>query len=186
MTLAASMLLRQLSRRSIRAGSALLRPASSNVSIRSMSSAAPSAGTALSVLASQNPHVDVIRYEHKNLKWTLKNVDKNSDALAIGLLDQGFTKGDVVLSWLPDHFAEQVSFYHNVLSQNACKITFPSLSWFVLKMPSNNVEIHSNFCDFFTFLYFSTSFNLHVPKLDLSSTHLTQMLQKKHLLKLLK
>ncbi len=111
MTLAASMLLRQLSRRSLRATSSLVRSttASNNETARAMSSAAPSAGTALSVLASQNPHVDVIRYEHKNVKWTLKNVDRNSDALAIGLLDQGFVKGDVVLSWLPDHFAEQVS-----------------------------------------------------------------------------
>lgn len=184
MTLAASVLLKQLSRRSIRAGPAFLRSATSNVSIRSMSSAAPSAGTALSVLASQNPHVDVIRYEHKNLKWTLKNVDRNSDALAIGLLDQGFTKGDVVLSWLPDHFAEQVSFYDNIHSQNVCKITRPLLLWFVIEMPSN-VETYSTFI-FFHFLNFSTSFNLHVPKLDLSSIHLTQMLQRKHLLKLLK
>lgn len=72
-----------------------------------MATAAPSAGTALSALASQSPHVDVVRYEHKNVKWTMKNVDVNSDALAIGLLDQGFTKGDVVLSWLPENFAEQ-------------------------------------------------------------------------------
>ncbi len=71
--------------------------------------AAPSAGTALSLIATQAPHTDVIRYEHKNVKWTLKHVNLNSDALAIGLLDQGFMKGDVVLSWLPEHFAEQVS-----------------------------------------------------------------------------
>jgi len=74
-----------------------------------MATASPSAGAALSVLASAAPHVDVVRYEHKNVKWTLKNIDVNSDALAIGFLDQGFQKGDVVLSWLPEHFAEQVS-----------------------------------------------------------------------------
>jgi len=72
-----------------------------------MASAAPSAGEALSALASVAPHTDVIRYEHKNVKWTLKHVDVNSESLAIGLLEQGFTKGDVVLSWLPEHFAEQ-------------------------------------------------------------------------------
>lgn len=106
----ASNLLRQLSRRSLRASPALFRSSTRNaIAARCMSVAAPSAGEALTVLASQNPFVDVIRYEHKNVKWTLKNVDRNSDALAIGLLDQGFTKGDVVLSWLPDHFAEQVS-----------------------------------------------------------------------------
>lgn len=74
-----------------------------------MASVAPSAGEALSALASVAPHTDVIRYEHKNVKWTLKHVDVNSESLAIGLLEQGFTKGDVVLSWLPEHFAEQVS-----------------------------------------------------------------------------
>jgi hypothetical protein len=107
MTLSASILLRQLSRQSTRATSKLFRSAGHNTSIRSLATAAPGAGTALSVLASQAPHTDVIRYEHKNVKWTLKHVDVNSDALAIGLLDQGFEKGDVVLSWLPEHFSEQ-------------------------------------------------------------------------------
>jgi acyl-CoA synthetase (AMP-forming)/AMP-acid ligase II len=91
----------------MRATPALFRSTVCNASKRSMATAGPSAGTALSLLASQAPHTDVIRYEHKNLKWTLKHVDVNSDALAIGLLDQGFVKGDVVLSWLPESFAEQ-------------------------------------------------------------------------------
>lgn len=103
MTPTASILLRQLSRHSTRALPALSRSFFSN----GMKKASPSAGSALSVLASEAPYVDVVRYEHKNVKWTLKNIDTNSEALAIGLLDQGFTKGDVVLSWLPEHFAEQ-------------------------------------------------------------------------------
>ena len=112
----ASFLLKQLCRQSIRTAPNLLRSSVKHASARLMSTAAPSAGTALSVLASQAPHVDVIRYEHKNVKWTLKHVDTNSDALAIGLLDQGFRKGDVVLSWLPEHFAEQVSFIFEINS----------------------------------------------------------------------
>ena len=110
MTQLASTVLRQLSRYSSRrVASSIVRPSVCNVAKRSMATAAPSVGTALSVLAAAAPHVDVIRYEHKNVKWTLKHVDVNSDSLAIGLLDQGLQKGDVVLSWLPEHFAEQVS-----------------------------------------------------------------------------
>eukprot|EP00567_Pseudictyota_dubia_P005841 CAMPEP_0197449642 /NCGR_PEP_ID=MMETSP1175-20131217/22348_1 /TAXON_ID=1003142 /ORGANISM="Triceratium dubium, Strain CCMP147" /LENGTH=303 /DNA_ID=CAMNT_0042981837 /DNA_START=39 /DNA_END=950 /DNA_ORIENTATION=- len=66
-----------------------------------------SGGDALAKLASDSPHMDVIRYHHKNVKWTLRNVNYYSDALAIGFLDQGLQPGDVVLSWLPLHFSEQ-------------------------------------------------------------------------------
>ena len=68
-----------------------------------------SAGDALARLASNHPHQEIIRYEHKNVKWTLKHVNYYSDALACGLLDAGLKSGDVMLSWLPLHVAEQVS-----------------------------------------------------------------------------
>lgn len=68
-----------------------------------------SAGDALARLATDHPHQEIIRYEHKNVKWTLKHVNYYSDALACGLVDAGLQPGDVVLSWLPMHFAEQVS-----------------------------------------------------------------------------
>lgn len=67
-----------------------------------------SAGASLAALASESPHVEVVRYEHKNLKMTLKGVDHNASALAAGLIDCGLVPGDVVLSWLPSHFAGQV------------------------------------------------------------------------------
>lgn len=66
-----------------------------------------SAGDALARLASDHPHQEIIRYEHKNVKWTLQHVNYYSDALACGLVDAGLQPGDVVLSWLPMHFAEQ-------------------------------------------------------------------------------
>ncbi|KAL7482168.1 hypothetical protein ACHAW6_007862 [Cyclotella cf. meneghiniana] len=66
-----------------------------------------SAGDALARLATDHPHMEIIRYEHKNVKWTLKHVNYYSDALACGFLDAGLQPGDVVLSWLPEHFAEQ-------------------------------------------------------------------------------
>jgi len=73
-----------------------------------------SAGQTLTRLAKENPHVDVVRYEHKNIKWTLRHVDFFSNALAYGLLENGLEKGDAMLSWLPLHFAE-----HHIL-QFAC------------------------------------------------------------------
>jgi hypothetical protein len=66
-----------------------------------------SAGEALTRLATDHPHMEIVRYEHKNVKWTLKHVNYYSDALACGFLDAGLQPGDVVLSWLPAHFAEQ-------------------------------------------------------------------------------
>jgi len=66
------------------------------------------AGEALARLASDHPHQEIIRYEHKNVKWTLKHVDYYADALATGLVDAGLKPGDKVLSWLPLHIAEQV------------------------------------------------------------------------------
>ncbi len=74
-----------------------------------------SAGDALARLASDHPHQEIIRYEHKNVKWTLKHVNYYSDALACGLVDAGLQPGDVVLSWLPLHFAEQVSIYSLIM-----------------------------------------------------------------------
>lgn len=66
-----------------------------------------SAGDALARLASEHPHQEIVRYEHKNVKWTLNHVNYYSDALACGFVDAGLKPGDVVLSWLPTHFAEQ-------------------------------------------------------------------------------
>lgn len=68
-----------------------------------------SAGEALTRLASDHPHMEIVRYEHKNVKWTLKHVDYYSDALACGFLGTGLKPGDVVLSWLPLNVAEHVS-----------------------------------------------------------------------------
>ena len=70
--------------------------------------ATTSAGAALASLAAANPHVDVVRYEHKNVKWTLGHVDRSSEALAVGFIENGLRPGDVVLSWLPQHFGEEV------------------------------------------------------------------------------
>jgi len=67
-----------------------------------------SAGSLLTKLAKDNPYKDVVRYEHKNRKWNLQHVDYYSEALAIGLLENGLKPGDVVLSWLSPHFSESM------------------------------------------------------------------------------
>jgi non-ribosomal peptide synthetase component E (peptide arylation enzyme) len=66
-------------------------------------------GQKLASMTAENPHVDVVKYTHKNRTWTLNHVDYFSKALAIGLTENGLQSGDVVLSWLPEHFSEQAS-----------------------------------------------------------------------------
>jgi hypothetical protein len=86
----------------------LVRHLSTKPSKSSKMTATPG-GQTLANMTAENPHVDVVKYEHKNRTWTLNHVDYFSKALAIGLTEQGLQPGDVVLSWLPDHFSEQAS-----------------------------------------------------------------------------
>ena len=67
-------------------------------------------GKLIAELKESNPYVDVVQYEHKNRTWTTHHVDYYSEALAIGIVEQGLISGDVVLSWLPAHFQESVGF----------------------------------------------------------------------------
>jgi non-ribosomal peptide synthetase component E (peptide arylation enzyme) len=85
--------------------SVLRRSALRCLATRSFSAAA---GQQLAQMTSQLPHLDVVRYEHKNRTWSLQHTDYYSDALATGLLEFGLQKGDVVLSFLPEHLSEQV------------------------------------------------------------------------------
>jgi len=75
------------------------------MAIRAM---ATTGGATLAELRASSPHVDVVRYEHKNRTWSLNHVDYYATAMAIGFIDAGLRPSDVVLSWLPDHFSEQV------------------------------------------------------------------------------
>jgi hypothetical protein len=90
-----------------------LRPALASTTTRSTIAAArtfsANAGSVLRLLTKENPHVDVVRYEHKNRKWSLSHVDYYSEALAIGFIENGLQPGDVLLSYLPLHFSESVS-----------------------------------------------------------------------------
>jgi acyl-CoA synthetase (AMP-forming)/AMP-acid ligase II len=99
----------------MRAASALVRtlnrPAVRGVLANSISRsmASLSGGQAVAQLAKELPHKDAVRYEHKNQKFAFKDVDFHAESLACGFVEQGFRPGDIVLSWLPDHFSEQVS-----------------------------------------------------------------------------
>mmetsp|Transcript_23490 Transcript_23490/g.32943 ORF Transcript_23490/g.32943 Transcript_23490/m.32943 type:complete len:290 (+) Transcript_23490:29-898(+) len=103
-TRAASVIARRLGRTALSSRSTVCRSNATLKSVRGMASV--SAGNALSALAQENPHKDILRYQHKNMKWSFSHVDKHSDDLAVGFLEQGLQPGDVVLSWLPAHFAE--------------------------------------------------------------------------------
>jgi non-ribosomal peptide synthetase component E (peptide arylation enzyme) len=65
-------------------------------------------GQKVEELAKQLPFKNAIRYEHKNQKYSFKDINQHSEDLACGFLEQGFQPGDIVLSWLPEHFSEQV------------------------------------------------------------------------------
>jgi non-ribosomal peptide synthetase component E (peptide arylation enzyme) len=80
-----------------------------NAKKSSMTPTSSAGGQKLASMTAENPHVDVVKYEHKNRTWTLNHVDYFSKALAIGLTENGLQPGDVVLSWLPNHFSEQAS-----------------------------------------------------------------------------
>jgi len=72
-------------------------------------------GKLVAALKEDNPYVDVVQYEHKNRTWSTHHVDYYSEALAIGIAENGLIPGDVVLSWLPAHFQESVRFLLNCL-----------------------------------------------------------------------
>ena len=105
------------------AAAAVQRP----VAVRSLATG----GAALADLKAASPHMDVVRYEHKNRTWSLNHVDYYATAMAIGLIDAGLQPQDVVLSWLPAHFSEQVRIYfiiyfaclqHKIVVHDACKL----------------------------------------------------------------
>jgi len=62
----------------------------------------------ITALTEENPHVNAVRYTHKNRLWTMKHVEYYAEAHAIGFLETGLQAGDVVLSWLPAHFQESM------------------------------------------------------------------------------
>jgi len=66
-----------------------------------------SGGQAVAKIADEFPHMDAVRFLHKNQKFAFKDVDTNAEEIACGFCEQGFQPGDIVLSWIPNHFSEQ-------------------------------------------------------------------------------
>lgn len=65
-------------------------------------------GSFLKALVAENPYTDVVQYHHQNRTFTIQDVERNAEALAIGIAENGLIAGDVLLSYLPEHFNEQV------------------------------------------------------------------------------
>lgn len=60
-------------------------------------------GTVLADAAADIPAKDILRDLSQGYKWTLGDFDRHATALASGLLELGFAKGDVVAAWLPNN-----------------------------------------------------------------------------------
>ena len=125
---AGSLVSRRLTRTVVPSVSRLGESFRPNEATRGLASMA--AGNALSVLAEEHPTMDAIRYDWKNVKWTFEHVDYFSDALATGIIETGIAPGDVVLSWLPQHFCEQVSFRNENLTMPKDKLYTKFLTFF--------------------------------------------------------
>lgn len=112
--------LTRVGRRAVQRWTAAAATVQRPVAVRSLATG----GAALADLKAASPHMDVVRYEHKNRTWSLNHVDYYATAMAIGLIDAGLQPQDVVLSWLPAHFSEQVRihfiFYLFVCNTNCC------------------------------------------------------------------
>lgn len=65
-------------------------------------------GDYVRLLAKDNPYVDVVQYTHKNVIYSVTHIDYHSEALAIGITENGLVPGDVVLTFLPPHLCETV------------------------------------------------------------------------------
>jgi hypothetical protein len=80
----------------------------SSAAAKSASMEQAAGGHYLKTLVADNPYTDVVQYEHQNRTFTVNDIEKNAEALAIGIAENGLQTGDVVLSYLPERFNEQV------------------------------------------------------------------------------
>ena len=50
----------------------------------------------------------MVQYTHKNVIYNTSHIDYHSEAIAIGITENGLIPGDVVLTFLPPHLCETV------------------------------------------------------------------------------
>ena len=65
-------------------------------------------GDYVRLLVKDNPYVDVVQYTHKNVIYNVSHINYHSEAVAIGMTENGLIPGDVVLTFLPPHLCETV------------------------------------------------------------------------------
>ena len=86
-------------------------------------------GDYVRLLVKDNPYVDVVQYTHKNVIYNVNHVSYYSEALAIGITENGLIPGDVVLTFLPPHLCETVrSIAINWIFASCCRNYFILLS----------------------------------------------------------
>jgi hypothetical protein len=78
-----------------------------NLSLDQLSSSI-AGGDYVSLLVKDNPYLDVVQYTHKNVIYNVSHINYHSEALAIGITENGLIPGDVVLTFLPPHLCETV------------------------------------------------------------------------------
>jgi hypothetical protein len=66
-------------------------------------------GDYIKLLVADNPYLDVVQYTHRNRFFSVRTIDYNAEALAIGIVENGFIPGDIILSYLPEHLNETVN-----------------------------------------------------------------------------
>merc|ERR1711968_311347 len=64
--------------------------------------------TQLAGLVAEVPKLEVAAFDAKEMKWSLEDVKKHSDALAGGLLETSFGPGDALAVWLPKDSPEML------------------------------------------------------------------------------
>lgn len=65
-------------------------------------------GDYIRLLKKDNEYLDVVQYTHKNVIYNTSHIDYHSEAIAIGITENGLIPGDVVLTFLPPHLCETV------------------------------------------------------------------------------
>lgn len=64
------------------------------------SQSSPTICDLLDARVDETPHREILRVNHDDSRWSFAQLKRHSDALAFGLSDIGFRKGDVLATWM--------------------------------------------------------------------------------------
>lgn len=66
-------------------------------------------GGLLSARISEGPLKNAIRFENQNKTWTFKELEHHSNAVAYGLLELGYKRGDRILLWVDKSYTSEIT-----------------------------------------------------------------------------